>query len=89
MLMQEQVISINPNVMSGVPVFAGTRVPIYSLFDYVLTGETIDAFINDFPTVSKEQAMKVITMAQEILLANSKFILRENFTFRREYSQTT
>ncbi|GAB4109441.1 MAG: hypothetical protein Fur004_20550 [Thermoflexibacter sp.] len=55
----------------------------------MLTGEIIDAFINDFPTVSKEQAMKVITMAQEILLANSKFILRENFTFRREYSQTT
>jgi uncharacterized protein (DUF433 family) len=87
--MQEQIISINPNIMSGVPVFAGTRVPIYSLFDYVLTGETIDRFIDDFPTVSREQAMKVITMAQEILLANSKLILHENFTLRREYTQAT
>ena len=85
--MQQQIISINQEVMSGLPVFAGTRVPIYSLFDYILTGETIDKFVDDFPSVSKEKALKVLVLAQEILLTNSKFILNENFTLGREYSQ--
>ncbi len=66
--MQQQIISINQEVMSGLPVFAGTRVPIYSLFDYISTGETIDKFVDDFPSVSKEKALKVLALAQEILL---------------------
>lgn len=46
-------VSIDPEVMSGTPVFAGTRVPIQNLFDYIEAGEDLNEFLDDFPSVSK------------------------------------
>lgn len=54
------VISIDPEVMSGAPVFAGTRVPIQNLFDYLKAGEKLGEFYEDFPTVTKEQVQQLL-----------------------------
>jgi uncharacterized protein (DUF433 family) len=51
-------------VMSGTPVFRGTRVPIKTLFDYLEGGETLNDFLRDFPTVSRQQALRVLRDAE-------------------------
>ena len=70
-------ISIDPEVMSGAPVFAGTRVPIQNLFDYIEGGEDLTEFLDDFPSVSKEVALAVLEMAKKSL--TSEKVLHENF----------
>ena len=64
--MDNNLISKSPEIMSGTPVFKGTRVPIKNLFDYVETGETLDSFLADFPSVTKEQAVQVLELAGEL-----------------------
>jgi uncharacterized protein (DUF433 family) len=76
--MQYGQISIDPEVMSGSPVFAGTRVLIQSLFDYIEGGETLTEFLDDFPSVSKEAALAVLEMAKRSLISEKS--LHENFT---------
>ncbi len=61
------VISIHPDRLSGKPCFAGTRVPIQNLFDYLEGGETIEDFLDGFPGVSREQAVTVLELAQQQL----------------------
>lgn len=58
------------DILGGTLVFAGTRVPVHTLIDYLSAGDTIDDFLDDFPTVSREQAIQVLQMA-EILIADS------------------
>jgi len=58
------VISTNPNVLGGTPVFAGTRVPVDSLFDYLKHGRTIDYFLEQFPTVSRDQVESLLDDAK-------------------------
>ena len=58
--MSEQVIEISPNVLNGTPVFKETRVPIGTLIDYLGAGDSLDEFLTDFPTVSREQALVVL-----------------------------
>lgn len=70
-------ISIDPETMGGTPVFTGTRVPIQSLFDYIETGETLDEFLENFPTVNREYAIQVLQMASKTL--TSEKVLHENF----------
>ncbi len=70
-------VSIDPEVMSGVPVFAGTRVPIQNLFDYIEGGEDLSEFLDDFPSVTKEAALAVLEMAKKSL--TSEKLLHENF----------
>ena len=70
-------VSIDPEVMSGAPVFAGTRVPIQNLFDYIEGGEDLSEFLDDFPSVSKEAALAVLEMAKKSL--TSEKVLHENF----------
>jgi uncharacterized protein (DUF433 family) len=70
-------INIDPETMGGTPVFTGTRVPVQSLFDYIETGETLDEFLENFPSVKKEQAIRVLEMASKTL--TSEKILNENF----------
>ena len=53
--------------VSGTPIFVGTRVPIKNLFDYLAGGHSLDEFLDDFPSVSREQAIKTIDMAREVL----------------------
>jgi uncharacterized protein (DUF433 family) len=57
------------NILGGTPVFAGTRVPVHTLFDYLEEGETLDEFLDDFPAVSKELAVKVLEKMKETLLS--------------------
>lgn len=62
--MQFGQISIDPEVMSGTPVFTGTRVPVQNLFDYMEGGDDLTEFLDDFPSVSKEAAIAVLEMAR-------------------------
>jgi len=70
-------VNIDPEIMSGTPVFSGTRVPIQSLFDYIETGETLEEFLENFPSVTKKQAIDVLEMAKKSLMTEK--ILHENF----------
>lgn len=65
---QQNLIEINPNKMSGAPVFRGTRVPIQNLFDCIEEGETIDQFLEQFPTVTREQVNGILELSKERLL---------------------
>ena len=58
----------NREILGGTPVFRGTRVPIQTLFDYLEGGETIDDFLEGFPTVSREAAIAALEEAKELLL---------------------
>lgn len=58
-----EIVSVRPNVMHGTPVFAGTRVPIQALLDYLEAGDTVDSFLDDFPSVTREQAVQFIELA--------------------------
>ena len=58
-------INVDPEIMSGTPVFAGTRVPIQNLFDYIEGGEDLTEFLDDFPSVTKEAALHVLEMAKK------------------------
>ena len=57
-------IKINPLILGGTPVFAGTRVPVLILFEYIETGETIAEFLDEFPSVSREMAQGVLQEAK-------------------------
>jgi len=63
------VIVKNPDILGGTPVFRGTRVSIQTLFDYLEGGETIEDFLEGFPTVSREAAVAALEEAKELLLA--------------------
>ena len=67
--MDRQVISRNPDVMGGTPVFAGTRVPIQTLLDYLEAGDSIDTFLDGFPSVSREQVIDFLEQAKDRLVA--------------------
>jgi uncharacterized protein (DUF433 family) len=56
-------------ILGGVPVFAGTRVPVQALLDYLEAGQRLDDFLDDFPTVSREQATAVLELAGQALQA--------------------
>jgi uncharacterized protein (DUF433 family) len=58
------VISVNPKILGGTPIFAGTRVPVDSLFDYLKRGRTIDYFLEQFPTVKREQVEQLLDDAK-------------------------
>jgi uncharacterized protein (DUF433 family) len=62
--MTDSIITKDPNVASGATVFAGTRVPIDALFDYLEAGDSLDEFLNDFPSVKREQAIGLLEMAK-------------------------
>lgn len=57
------VVHSDPEISGGTPVFRGTRVPVQSLFDYMQGGESIEQFLDQFPSVSKEQALAVLELA--------------------------
>lgn len=62
--MKGSVVSISEDVMGGTPVFAGTRVPIQTLIDFLTAGDSIDDFIEGFPTVSREQVVEYLKQAE-------------------------
>ena len=69
--MGHPVIHSDPRIQGGVPVFVGTRVPVKNLFDYLESGDSLDQFLEDFPSVSREQAVKALELAREALAADA------------------
>ena len=66
------VVHSDPDILGGTPVFAGTRVPIQSLFDYLEGGETLDEFLRQMPSVNRDQAVAVLALARATLLAGAR-----------------
>ena len=66
---RERIISRSPDVMGGTPVFAGTRVPVQTLLDYVEAGDSINDFLDGFPTVRREQVIGFLEEAKERMIA--------------------
>jgi uncharacterized protein (DUF433 family) len=65
--MKKKLITTSRDIMSGTPVFAGTRVPVQNLIDYLEGGETIDDFLDGFPTVKKSQVIAVLEHLKKTL----------------------
>lgn len=65
----EPALSRDPEVMHGVPVFRGTRVPVQTLFEYLEHGESLEDFLTGFPSVSRDLAIRALDEAKELLLA--------------------
>jgi uncharacterized protein (DUF433 family) len=64
----EGVVTMNPEVMHGIPCFAGTRVPVQTLLDFLEAGDTLDKFLQAFPRVRREQAIQFLEMAKNQLI---------------------
>jgi uncharacterized protein (DUF433 family) len=69
MVAQAKVIHSDPDIMGGTPVFVGTRVPVKALIDYLEAGDSLDTFLDHFPTVRREQAVAALELANELLLS--------------------
>jgi uncharacterized protein (DUF433 family) len=67
-LVPDPLITTSPDRLSGTPVFAGTRVPVQTFLDYLEAGDTLDDFLEDFPSVSREHAIAVLQLAKSALL---------------------
>ena len=65
----KNVITRDPELMHGTPVFCGTRVPVQTLFDYLEVGDSLEDFLTGFPTVSREQAVQVLEECKALRLA--------------------
>ena len=68
----EKLINVDKEILGGTPVFMGTRVPIKNLFDYLEEGESISVFLEDFPTVKKEQANDILQIAHQLLMSRDR-----------------
>ena len=71
MSVPDPLITTSPDRLSGTPVFAGTRVPVQTLIDYLEAGDSLEAFLGDFPSVSREHAVAVLELAKSALLAKA------------------
>ncbi len=68
-MLQSPFITQSPEALGGMPVFAGTRVPARALFDYLAGGHNLDDFLDDFPSVDRLQALSVLALVRDTLLA--------------------
>jgi uncharacterized protein (DUF433 family) len=66
---EKPIVVVDPEIMNGTPCFAGTRVPARALIDYLESGDSLDDFLEDFPTVSRQQAIAFLEEASERMLA--------------------
>lgn len=66
------VVHSDPNILGGTPVFVGTRVPAQSLIDYLAAGDSLDKFLDAFPSVTREQAVAALDWAREALLTGAR-----------------
>ena len=72
MIARTDVIHTDPEILGGTPVFVGTRVPAQSLFDYLEGGDTLDEFLRQFPSVTREQAIAALDLARDSILAGAR-----------------
>jgi uncharacterized protein (DUF433 family) len=68
----ESVVRSDPDVLGGTPVFAGTRVPIKNLVDYLAAGDSLERFLDHFPSVTREQAVAALELANDLLTARAR-----------------
>jgi len=68
----ESVIQRSPEILGGTPVFKGTRVPVQTLLDYLEAGQPLSDFLEDFPTVTRDQAVAALEQAKAVLLASAR-----------------
>jgi uncharacterized protein (DUF433 family) len=66
------VVHSDPDILSGTPVFVGTRVPVQSLFDYLEGGDTLDEFLRQFPSVRRDQAIAALELARDSVLNSAR-----------------
>ena len=78
--MQERIVLADPNIQGGTPVFAGTRVAVKNLFDYLAAGETLHSFLLDFPSVDRTKVLVTLEMAKQALDANAVFLHQAGVT---------
>jgi uncharacterized protein (DUF433 family) len=69
--MTRKLITLDPEILGGIPVFAGSRVPVKTLFDHLEAGDPIEVFLDDFPSVSRELAVTVLQKARAALVADA------------------
>lgn len=65
------VVHSDPGILGGTPVFVGTRVPVKNLYDYLAGGDSLDDFLEDFPSVTREQAVAALELAREMTEAHA------------------
>jgi len=70
--MKRKIIASDPEVMGGTPCFAGTRVPVQTLLDYLEAGDSIDDFLEGFPTVKREQVLQFLEAATERMITAAR-----------------
>ena len=68
----DEVIRTDPEILAGEPVFAGTRVPLKNLFDYLEAGDSLEVFLDAFPDVVREQAVAALELAREAVTAGAR-----------------
>ena len=68
----DSVVRCNPDVLGGTPVFAGTRVPVKNLVDYLAAGDSLERFLEHFPSVTREQAVAALELGSELLTARAR-----------------
>ena len=68
--MTEKLVDRNPDILGGTPVFAGTRVPVRILMEHLEAGDRLDEFLEDYPTVSRSQAIALLERATTMLVSN-------------------
>ncbi|RYY41267.1 MAG: DUF433 domain-containing protein [Chitinophagaceae bacterium] len=73
----KELITVDPDILSGTPVFKGTRVSIETLFDHLEAGDSLEVFLDDFPTVSREQAVALLEVANRLLTSKNVLKLYE------------
>jgi uncharacterized protein (DUF433 family) len=71
MRLQNEVIHTDPEILSGEPVFTGTRVPLRNLFDYLEAGDSLEVFLDAFPDVTRDQAISALEIAREAVMAGA------------------
>ena len=71
MRLPQVIVQHSPAILGGTPVFAGTRVPVRTLLDYLEAGERLEDFLGDFPTVSREHAMAALELAKASLVQHA------------------
>lgn len=67
----KNIITIDPEILGGQPVFKGTRVPVETLFQHLEKGVSLDDFLEDFPGVTKEQAVSILEMAEKVVTSKN------------------
>ena len=80
--MTDTLIDRNPDILGGTPVFSGTRVPVRILMEHLEAGDRLDEFLDDYPTVSREQAVELIERATTILVTPSSRWIKDSSTSR-------